>query len=96
MDILSTNTVEQELESEQTEAATEASVLLVHGLRDNGDIGSQTAAKVVGDYNGRLKTLEKKLDTEYKKDLEEVYVDLSAKNKVCTWEGRKEGRKYFI
>ncbi|XP_041369582.1 limbin-like [Gigantopelta aegis] len=81
MDIVSTNTVEQELESEQTEAATEASILLVHGLRDNSDISKQTADRVVGDLHTRLKTLDKKLDIEYKKDLEEVYVDLSAKNK---------------
>ena len=76
--------VDTELEQEQNDAAIQTSLLLIQGLRHNGDINKQTEDRVVANFNNNLKDLEKKLDAEYKKELEVVYTDLSAKNKVTS------------
>ena len=76
--------VDTDLEQEQNDAAIQTSLLLIQGLRHNGDVTKQTEDRVVGNFNSNLKDLEKKLDAEYKKELEVVYTDLSAKNKVTS------------
>ena len=84
LDVLATMHVDTELEQEQNDAAIQTSLLLIQGLRHNGDINKQTEDRVVANFNNNLKDLEKKLDAEYKKELEVVYTDLSAKNKVTS------------
>ena len=80
--MLATIHVDTDLEIEQNDAAIQTSLLLIQGLRHNGDISKQTEDRAVGNFNGNLKELDKKLEVEYRKELEVVYTDLSAKNKV--------------
>ena len=74
--------MDTDLEQEQNDAASQTSVLLIQGLQHNGDISKATGDGVVNSFNTQLKDMDKKLDNEYKKELEVVYTDLSAKNKV--------------
>lgn len=82
LDILSTIYVDTDIEKEQNDAAIQTSQLLIQSLRHNGDISPQTENKVVTDFKARLQELDRHLEAEFKKAMEEVYKDLSAKNKV--------------
>ncbi|GFS14925.1 limbin, partial [Elysia marginata] len=81
LDILSTIHVDTEMETEQNDAAVQASFLLIQGLRHNGDISKAAEDKAISSMQNRLRELDKKLETEYKKELETVYIDIEAKNK---------------
>ncbi|XP_076436466.1 limbin-like [Babylonia areolata] len=81
LDVLATIQVDTDLEKEQNDAAVQTSFLLVQGLRHNGDISKQVEDGAVASFNSGLKDLDKKLEAEYKKELEVVYTDLSSKNK---------------
>ncbi|RUS90472.1 hypothetical protein EGW08_001740, partial [Elysia chlorotica] len=81
LDILSTIHVDTEMETEQNDAALQASLLLVQGLRHNGDISKAVEDKANSSMQNSLKELDRKLETEYKKELELIYIDVEAKNK---------------
>ncbi|XP_071089451.1 limbin-like [Haliotis cracherodii] len=81
LDILSTIYVDTDIEKEQNDAAIQTSQLLIQSLRHNGDISPQTENKVVTDFKVCLQELDRHLEAEFKKAMEEVYKDLSAKNK---------------
>ncbi|KAK7484926.1 hypothetical protein BaRGS_00023846 [Batillaria attramentaria] len=81
LDVLATIHVDTDLENEQNDAAIQTSFLLLQGLRHNGDITRQTEDRAIGNFNSALRDMDKKLQEEYKKELEVVYTDLSAKNK---------------
>ncbi|CAL1547304.1 unnamed protein product [Lymnaea stagnalis] len=81
LDILSTIHVDTDLETEQSDTAIQASLLLVQGLRYNGDISKTTEDKAYQNMLSELKALEKKLDADYKKELESIFTDIEAKNK---------------
>ncbi|XP_046570165.1 LOW QUALITY PROTEIN: limbin-like [Haliotis rubra] len=81
LDILSTIHVDTDIEKEQNEASIQTSQLLIQSLRHNGDISPQTENKVVTDFKHRLQELDRHLESEFKKAMEDVYKDLSAKNK---------------
>ncbi|KAK7010029.1 trichohyalin [Biomphalaria glabrata] len=86
LDILSTIHVDTDIEEEQNDASVQASLLLVHGLRHNGDIKKNIQEKATNNLQNNLKELNKKLDTEFKKELEEIYVEIELKNKEALGE----------
>ncbi|GFO40994.1 limbin, partial [Plakobranchus ocellatus] len=81
LDILSTIHVDTDIEKEQNETSVQASLLLIQGLRHNGDINKSVEDKVNSSMQSRLKELDIKLEAEYRKDLEAVYMDIEAKNR---------------
>ncbi|KAL8610097.1 hypothetical protein ACOMHN_024563 [Nucella lapillus] len=81
LDVLATIHVDTDLEQEQNDAAIQTSLLLIEGLRHNKDITKHKEDAAVGTFNSQMKDLDKKLDAEYRKELEGVFTDLSSKNK---------------
>ncbi|XP_005098587.1 myosin-9 isoform X2 [Aplysia californica] len=81
LDILSTIHVDTDLETEQNDVSVQASLLLVQGLRHNGDITKAAEDRANTKFQNQLKELDRKLDADYKKELESVYTDVEAKNK---------------
>lgn len=82
LDILATIHVDMDLEQEQTNAAIQTSFLLIQSLRFNGDITKQVEDNCITNFNNNLKDLDKRLQDDLRKELEVIYTDLSAKNKV--------------
>ncbi|KAH9510198.1 hypothetical protein Btru_043739 [Bulinus truncatus] len=81
LDILSTIHVDTDLETEQNEVSIQASLMLVHGLMHNADINKGVEEKATSNLKNRLKDLNKKLDAEFKKELEAIYAEIEIKNK---------------
>ncbi|XP_059163330.1 trichohyalin-like [Physella acuta] len=81
LDILSTINIDTDLELEHNDAAVQASLLLVQGLRYNNDITKSTEEKTKSNLQNRLKELDKKLEADFKKELQSLYIDIEAKNK---------------
>ena len=80
-----TTHVECDLETEQNEASVHAAFLLIHSLYVNGDITKATEDNALKTFNGRWKEMRKKLDDEFKMEMEVVFNDISVYNKVCYW-----------
>ncbi|XP_064601253.1 LOW QUALITY PROTEIN: uncharacterized protein LOC135467409 [Liolophura sinensis] len=81
LDILSTITVDTEIEAERNKSMNDASVLLIRGLRVNNDITKDTEDKAVGMFQANERNLEKRLAEEYRLDSNIIFKDISIKNK---------------
>ncbi|XP_076460984.1 limbin-like [Babylonia areolata] len=93
LDVLATIHLDTELEQEQNEASVQATQLLIRGLRHNQDISVQTEEVAMGAFRSGMKDLDKRLEAEYRQELEVVYTDLSAKNKEKLAELLQKHRK---
>ncbi|KAK6186320.1 hypothetical protein SNE40_008379 [Patella caerulea] len=81
LDILSTIYVDTDIEKEQNDATVQASTMLIQGMMQNGDISKQTHDQTINNLNNNMKDLERKLQEDYKKEMEIILVKLCARNR---------------
>ncbi|XP_070539651.1 limbin-like isoform X2 [Ptychodera flava] len=81
LDVLSTITVDIELEIQRVEMMTEAVIILIQSLRMNKDITKDVEDKTINKFQRNLKDLNKRLSDEYKQESAKLIKRLSAQNK---------------
>ncbi|XP_077991891.1 uncharacterized protein LOC144446076 [Glandiceps talaboti] len=81
LDVLSTITVDIELEIQRIEMMSESILLLIQSLRANKDISKSTEDKCIGKYQRNCKDLNKRLSDEYKQESAKLIKRLSEQNK---------------
>ncbi|CAH1782700.1 unnamed protein product [Owenia fusiformis] len=81
LDIQETIEIDQDIEKERNNATKEATVLLVQSMRQNNDITKQTEDKCLNNFQKVVKDLEKRMESEYKTQIQDSIKLYSIKNK---------------
>ena len=79
---MSTSTVDTELEDERNRSMLQATTLLAESLEANGDVPPAVLKQCTASFNKATANLDKKMETDFKKEIERTFLLLTTKNKV--------------